>query len=114
MLVDLVRRADLLDLALVHQHHLVGHLQRLLLVVRDEDAGDVQLVVQAPQPAAQLLAHLGVERPNGSSSSSTLRLHASARASATALPLAAGELVRVAVGQPVQLHQLEQLVHLAP
>jgi len=50
-LVDLLRRADLFHAAVVHQHDAVGHLQRFVLVVRDEDAGDVKLVVQATQPA---------------------------------------------------------------
>ena len=58
-------RADLLDPAVVHHHHAVGDLERLLLVVGHEDAGDADLVVQAAQPAAQLLAHLGVERAEG-------------------------------------------------
>ena len=40
----------------------VGDLHRLLLVVGDQDGGDVDLVVQAPQPRAQLGADLGVER----------------------------------------------------
>ena len=41
------------------------------------------LVVEAAQPVAQLDAHLGVERPNGSSSSKTLGEIARARANAT-------------------------------
>src|SRR5437588_2812687 len=54
MLVELPRGADLLDAALVHAHHLLGDLHRLLLVVGDEQGGHVHLVVQAPQPFAQL------------------------------------------------------------
>ena len=46
--------AGLLDAALVHHHHAVGHFHGLFLVVRDEHAGQVHLVVQAPQPG---LAH---------------------------------------------------------
>ena len=38
LLVDLLRRADLLDPPLVHHHHAVGDFQRLLLVVGDEHA----------------------------------------------------------------------------
>ena len=47
--------------SLVHHDHAVGHLERLLLVVGHEDAGETDLVVQPPQPPAQLLADLGVE-----------------------------------------------------
>ena len=56
VIVDLVRTADLLDAAVVHHHHAVGDLERLFLIVGDEHAGDVDLVVQLAQPAAQLLA----------------------------------------------------------
>ena len=114
MLVDFSGRADLLDLALVHQHHAVGHFERFFLVVRDEDAGDVQLVVQAPQPAAQLLAHLGVERAERLVQQQHLGLDRQRARQRDALPLSAGELMRIAVGEPVELHQLQQLVHLAP
>ena len=82
--------------------------------MRDEDAGDVQLVVQPPQPAAQLLAHLGVERAERLVQQQHLGFDRQRARQRDALPLAAGELVRVAVGQPVELHQLEQLEHLAP
>ena len=46
MIVELVRRADLLDPALVDHHNPISHFQRLLLVMRDEDRRDVYLVVQ--------------------------------------------------------------------
>jgi len=83
LVVDLGRGADLLDPSGVHQHHPIRYLQRLLLIVGDEQAGDMQLVVQLAQPAAQLLAHLRIEGPKGSSKSNTLGCTASARASAT-------------------------------
>jgi hypothetical protein len=78
----------------VHQHHAVGHFQRLFLVVGDEDRGDVQLVVQAAQPAAQLLAHLGVERAEGLVEQQHARLHRQRAGQRDALALAAGELGR--------------------
>ena len=109
MVVELVGRADLLDPALVDHHDPVGHLQGLLLVVSDEDRGDVYLVVQPSQPGPQLLADLGVKAPNGSSSSSTVGSIASARARRHPLPLAAGQLGRQPVGELGQVHQLEQL-----
>ena len=55
------------------------------------------------------LRTLASSAPNGSSSSSTLRLDGERARQRDALALAAGELVRVAVGEPVELHQLEQL-----
>ena len=40
----LLRGTDLLDLAAIHQHHAIRHFQRFFLIMRDEDAGDVQIV----------------------------------------------------------------------
>ena len=112
MVVDLVRRAFLLDAALVHHHDAVGHFHGLFLVVGDEDAGDVHLVMQAAQPAAQLLAHLGVERTEGLVEQQHLGLNGQSAGQGDALALTTGELVRVTVGDPVELHELEQLGHL--
>ncbi len=112
VVIDLVGRADLLDAAFVHDDDAVGNFHRFFLVVRDEDAGQMHLVVQAPQPAPQLLAHLGVERAEGLVEQQYLGLHRQRAGQCDALALAAGELRRVAVRQPVELHELQQLHHL--
>jgi hypothetical protein len=62
VLKDLDGAGILLDLAFVHDHDAIRQLERFLLVVRHEDARQVNLFVQPPQPAAQLLPHLCVER----------------------------------------------------
>ena len=62
LLVQLLRRPHLLDPAPIEHHHLVGDLERLLLVVRHEQAGHVNLVVQPAEPGAQLVANLRVKR----------------------------------------------------
>ena len=56
------RRADLLDPAVVHHHDAVGHFERFFLIVRHQNARDVNLVVQPAEPGPQALPHLGVER----------------------------------------------------
>ena len=61
IVVDLARRADLLDLAVVHHRDPVGDLHRLLLIVGHEHGGHTLLVVQAPQPLPQLCADGRVE-----------------------------------------------------
>ena len=109
MVEDLLGRADLLDLALVHDHDPVAHLERLLLVVGHEDAGDPDLVVQPAQPAAQLLAHLRVQGAEGLVEEQHLGLHRQGAGQGHALALAAGELRGVAVAQPVELHQLQEV-----
>ena len=97
----------------MHQHHAVGDFERFFLVVRDEDAGDVQLVVQAAQPAPQLLAHLGVERAEGFVEQQHARLDRERTGQRDALALATRKLRRKAVGEPVELNEVEQFVHLA-
>jgi hypothetical protein len=60
----------------------------------------VHLVVQPPQPAAQLLAHLGVERAERLVEQQHLRLDRERAGERDALPLPARELRGIAVGQP--------------
>src|SRR5208282_4538190 len=62
LVVDLLRRADLLDASVAQNGHAPGHLQRLLAIMGDKQSGDGDFLVQLPEPAAQFLAHLGVER----------------------------------------------------
>ena len=88
--VDLIGGAGLLDFALVHDHDPVGHLQRLLLVVGHEYAGDVDLVMEPPEPAAQLQTHLGVERSERFVQKEHLRFHRQGAREGDALALAAG------------------------
>ena len=80
----------------VHDRDAVGDLHRLLLVVGDEHGRDVDLVVQAPQPRAQLGAHLGVERAERLVEQQHARLDRQRAGERHALALAAGELRRVA------------------
>ena len=61
MIVDFVGAVELLDAALIHHSDAIGNLKRFFLVVRDEHAGDVNLIVQLPQPPPQFLPHFGVE-----------------------------------------------------
>ncbi len=89
MVPDLLRRADLLDAAGVHQHHPVGDFQRFFLVVGDENTGHMQLVMQAPQPAPQFLAHFGIQRAKRLVQQQHLRLHRQGACQGNALALAA-------------------------
>src|SRR5437763_1232452 len=62
MVVNLFRRPNLFDAAIVHHHNAVCYLKRLFLIVGDEYAGDVDFVMQLPEPATKLQSHLGIER----------------------------------------------------
>jgi hypothetical protein len=105
---DFVRRADLLDLTLVHHQHAVGQFQGFVLVVGDEDARQMNLVVQAAEPLPQLLPHLGVERAERLIQQQHFRLDGQRPGQRHALPLSAGELVRIAMGHALQLHQFQK------
>ncbi len=62
MRVDRGGRADLFDTSFRYHNDAVGQLQCLVLVVGDEHAGHLHRLMQVAQPAAQFLAHLGVQR----------------------------------------------------
>ncbi len=82
--VDLHRRADLLDHAVVHHHDAVGHRQRFFLVVGDHDGGDADVLLQPADLAAQADARLARRAPTAARRAAAGRARvASARASAT-------------------------------
>ncbi len=109
VVLHLVRRADLLQPAPVEHGHSVGELQRLVLVVGHEDRGLAGAVVDPAQPAAQVLADLGIERPEGLVEEEHAGLDRERAGERDALALAAGELRRVAVGEPRELDQVEEV-----
>src|SRR5471030_1441410 len=59
--VDLGRRGDLFDAALVHHGDTVGKHQRFFLIVRDEDRGEAKPALQAADLELHGLAQLAVE-----------------------------------------------------
>ncbi len=109
MLVQRARIAGLLDLAVVHQHDLVGDVHRLLLVVRDDQRGRVRLVVQPAQPDAQLLAHACVERAERLVEEQDGRVDRERPREPHALALPAGELRGIALAEGLELDELQQL-----
>ncbi len=108
---DFVRRADLLDAAFVHHDDAVGQFQCLFLIVRDENASYVNFVVQAAEPASQLLTHFGVERAERLVEQQDFRLDGKGAGQGDALSLAAGKLMRIARGVGVELDELQKLIH---
>ena len=111
MVVKLLRRADLLDAALIQHDDAIGELHRLVLVMRDEDRGEAGLLVDFAQPTAQILAHAGVERAKGLVEQQHARLDGERARERHALALAARKLRRIAPSKPLELHQFEQLRH---
>ena len=88
-LVELARRAFLLDAPAVHDHDMVGHVHGLLLVVGHEDRRHVGLVVESSQPDAQLLADARIEGAEGLVEEEDRRLDGQGASEGHALPLTA-------------------------
>ncbi len=84
--------------------------QGFFLVVRHEDGGDAERLLQRADLLAQRDADLGVERRERLVEQEHLRLVGDGAGERDALLLAAGELVGVAVGEVRQLDQLQHLL----
>ena len=97
---------------LVHDDDAVGQLERLFLIVRHEDARQMDLLVKPPQPAAQLLPDSGVERTERLVQEEHFWLDRECARERDALPLSTGELRGISIAQVVELHELQQVRHL--
>ena len=112
MLVDRLAVAELDDAAEVHHGDAVGDLPDHRQVVRDEDVGEVELALQVPQQVQDLRLDRDVERGDRLVADDQLRRERERARDADALPLAARELVRVAVEVlGAQADRLEQVLH---
>ncbi len=108
--VDLVRRRELLQLALAHDRHEVGHRHRLGLVVRDVQRRRPEPLLQALDLAAHRRAQLGVEVGERLVHEEDRRLAHDRPRQRDALALAAREVPRAAVEQVRDLERLRDLV----
>jgi len=77
------RGTDLLDTPRIHDDDPIGEFQRFFLVVSDEDAGDLDFLMQAVSHRRNSWRTFASSAPNGSSSSSTFGSTARVRANAT-------------------------------
>jgi hypothetical protein len=89
----------------------VGELERLGLIVRDEQRGDASLLVEAVQPVAQLLPHAGVQRAEGLVEQEDLGLGGQRPREGDALALPSRELRRQPGPPSSRLDQVEQPVN---
>ena len=98
-LVDLARRADLLQPAVVEHGDPIAHRQRLALVVGDEHERDPDVALQRLQLDLHLLAQLEVEGAERLVEEQHLGMVDEGPGEGDALALTAAELVRSAVGE---------------
>ena len=118
MVVQLVRRALLHDVPVLHQHDVVGHGHGLGLVVRDVDGRNAQLELDLLELVAHLIAQLRVEIAQRLIEQEHLRVAHQRAAQRNALALSAGELRRAAVEQLLDgehfCHVIYPLVNFLP
>ena len=98
-LVEVGRRAGLLDPAAVHHRDRVGHRHGLLLIVRHVDEGDADVLLDALELDLQLLAQAQVQRAERLVEQQRARPVDERAGERDALLLAAGELRRLALGR---------------
>ena len=111
-IINIERRADLLDLALGHDDDRVGHAQGLLLVVRDEHERDAGGLLDVLELLLHVLAQLQVERGERLVEQQHARpAHERAR-NGDALLLSAGQARDVAALEARELDEREHLVDL--
>src|SRR3546814_13437044 len=103
MVVELQGRADLLDPAGAQHHDLVGQRHGLDLVVGDVDHGGVEVVVQLRDLDAHLHAQRRVQVRQRLVEQEDLRLAHERAADRDPLPLAAGQLLRLAAPPVLEL-----------
>ncbi|MDT4852710.1 hypothetical protein FQZ97_869520 [compost metagenome] len=111
--VDLVRRADLFDAAVVHHHHGVGQGHRLFLRMGDMDEGQAELALPVAQFGTHLDAQEGVERGERLVEQQHAGLGDERTRQRHALLLAAGEFARLARAEVAHGHALQQVLRLA-
>ena len=114
MIVDVGRRADLLDATVVEDREPVAHREGLALVVRDVDERDADAALEALQFQLHLLAELEVERAERLVEQQHARTVDERTRERHALPLSAGKLRRLAVVQTREPHEFEHLAGTPP
>src|SRR5438874_12022170 len=87
ILIDLLRRTGLLDMSLVQHHDTICCFQGFFLVMRHQDARNVQFVMKPPKPASQLLSDFGIQCAEGFIKQEEFRFHGQRSSECNALTL---------------------------
>ena len=109
--IHLQRRSDLFDAARVHHDDEIRHRHRLPLVVRDDDRGDPQLLLQQPELHLELLAQVRIERGQRLIEQEQPGLQRQRAGGRHALALAPGELLDAPVAHPLERDERQELRH---
>ena len=107
MVVDFPRLTDLGDPAVIHDHYPVAQGHCFGLIVCHINGGDAQTREQCVDFQAQGVAQLGVERGQRFVEQERPRTHGQRAGKGHALPLTAGKLINLPVGEGLDSHQCE-------
>ena len=114
LLIDLMRRADLGDPAIVHDRDAVRQRQCLGLVVGHVNGGDPDLLLQPTELGPHLLAELGVEIAQRLVEQQQPRLRDQGARQRQPLLLAAAQLRRRTIRECGETHGFERAHHALP
>src|ERR1039458_9506235 len=105
--IDFQRRSGLDNFAVIHDADAARQSHRLFLIVRDDQEGHAELVLEAYQLELRVFAQVLIERPQGFLEQQQLRPLDQRTGERHPLLLAAGQLVRFALAEAAELHQTE-------
>ena len=111
LVVDVLRRTDLLNATVVHHHHSVGHGQRFLLVVRHIDKRDTQPLLDVLQLGLHILAQLEIQRRQRLVEQQHTRVVRQRTGDGDALLLTAGQCGHAAFFKALEVDQRQHLLH---
>ena len=111
LIIDILRSADLLDPALVHDHHRIGHGQSLLLIVGDIDKGDACGALDPLQFVLHILAQTQIQSGQRLVQQQHLGLVHQCPGDGNTLLLTAGKVVDAAVFVALQADDLQHLIN---
>src|SRR5215510_10142541 len=109
--VDFKGRADLFDLPVVEHDDAVGQLQRLFLIMRDEERGDGHFAQQSANLTPQFEASDRVQRAQWLVEEHRGGTKGQGARQSHSLPLPAGELRRVLLAMLAKIDQVEHLLY---
>src|SRR5882757_4261525 len=110
-LVNLRQRARLHDLAVVHDADTACQGHRLLLIVRDDHEGYAEFVLQTDEFELRVLTQFLIEGSQRLIEQQQLRAFNQRTRQRHALFLAAGQLMRLALGEAAELHEIQHRRH---
>jgi hypothetical protein len=109
--LELGRRAGLNDFTVIHDADTARQGHRFLLIVRDDHEGDAELVLQADEFELRMLAQFLVECSQRLVEQQELRAFDQRPCERHTLFLAAGQLMRLALGEPAEFYQIQHRCH---